>query len=200
MAIASYIQPTGALCIGAAEPEGNSLNSLRNYRDPAIQIEQTTGIQELATWFTTYVQNSTISSKPYRFAQFREGVVFRIRIDSINNQSCNAPYYNVSNGSFAVRIFGGGGPSGGGGTGTGFQVINVSGLTGGTVAEGQLYSQSGLGGGGVATRTYQFLVRDLETLMQTNVFTVTMRCDSNCDITYDGVVYNVGSSIWSRGN
>lgn len=200
MAIASYIQPTGALCIGASEPNGYSINSLRNYRNPAILIEQTTGMQELADWFIAYVQNDTILNKPYRFGQFRGGVVFRIRIDSLNNQSCNAPYFNVSNGSFAVRIFGGGGPAGGGSAGTGFDVIGVSGLSNADVAEGQLYSQGGLGGGGQPVRTYQFLVRDKTTLMQTDVFTVTMRCDSTCDITYKGVVYYQGSSIWSVGN
>jgi hypothetical protein len=152
----SHIITSGALSIGDTAPAGSglSLNRLRNYRDGTAVVTPTS-VGTLGTFFSTYTQNSTIGAVPYKFSQFRNGLVFRISIDEFTQCSANGSYHNQSNGILRLTVRGG---SGGNFTFTGMTANQ-------TVSNGAQVSWTNLAGSytGNTRGDYSLTITDVNT-------------------------------------
>lgn len=189
----SHIITSGALSIGdtAAAGSGLSLNRLRNYRNGTAVVTPTS-VGTLGTFFSTYTQNSTIGAVPYKFSQFRNGLVFRISIDQFTQCAGRGNYHDQSNGILRLTVIGGSGGN-----------FSFTGMTANqTVGNGAQVSWTNLAGTWTSSNRgdYSLTITDVNTGVA--IAMTLVRCwetgYGTSFVRYQAADRNSGAIFWNR--
>lgn len=187
----SYINPTGNISIGSTSGSGQSLGILRQYRT-GISANTTVTIGQMATFFKTFSQNTSLGANPTLMSQFRGGIVFRIFVETLVDYS-DSTYHTATDGKLGLRVYGGSGGN--------FRLESTSAgwPSDITIGNGGLASWTTLGGGGSTSRAYVLKIKDVNTSVEI-LLDITMweAGDGDSVITYQSTNYDQGDTFWNK--
>jgi len=186
MAVSSYIEPSGALSVGSAQPAGYSLNRLRNYRDGTGINSQSRIYADLVVWYKAYTQENTLGSSNYRFSQFRGSDVYKAVIGTCNNSSQDQYARDQFTGQIQFTLYNGAG---------GLLRATCSTQTAIDVSNGGTVTWSGLGEG-----TYSLSIIDLGHPNDPS-FSGSIeltKTGGSASPTFNSIGYSSGQTAWNK--